>query len=33
MNLEEIVTKYPYRKNLPKEDMVKGLVNAINLFN
>ncbi|KAM1407711.1 hypothetical protein ACFX2F_002253 [Malus domestica] len=23
MNLEEIVTSYPYRKNLPKEDMVK----------
>ncbi|KAI5347380.1 hypothetical protein PRUPE_2G329600 [Prunus persica] len=23
MNLEEIVTNYPYRKNLPKEDVVK----------
>lgn len=24
MNLEAIVRKYPYRKNLPEEDMVKG---------
>ena len=24
MNLEAIVTNYPYRKNLPKEDIVKG---------
>lgn len=28
MNLEEIVTNYPYRKNLPKEDVVKGLLYA-----
>lgn len=28
MNLEEIVTNYPYRKNLAKEDMVKGLLYA-----
>jgi len=24
MNLEAIVTNYPYRKNLPKEDIAKG---------
>ena len=23
-NLEAIVTNYPYRKNLPKEDIIKG---------
>lgn len=24
MNLEAIVSKYPYRKNLPEEDILKG---------
>ena len=24
-NLETIVTNYPYRKNLPKEDVIKGI--------
>ena len=24
MNLEAIVTKYPYRKNLPEEEILKG---------
>lgn len=24
MNLEAIVEKYPYRKNLPEEEIVKG---------
>lgn len=26
MNLEAIVTKYPYRKNLAEEDIVKGQI-------
>lgn len=24
MNLEAIVRKYPYKKNLPEEDIIKG---------
>lgn len=32
MNLEAIVNNYPYRKNLPKEDIVRGWYLYIFIF-